>query len=646
MRGDRRARAQEAAALAGLGLFVVTLSLSPIIDYDLFLHLKTGAVILETGHVPQVDDYSALARGRPFVAHEWLAEVLFRLIERGFGRHAFPALTCLAAFVALATAASLYGTARLLGASAFLAVPMLGFVMVLAAARLVVRPHLFSYLMTAVFLLLLSARRAGRRIPPWTFLSLQVAWANLHGGFLLGPMLVGLAAIGARVEGGLASPAAGAVARPPAQPRSEALRLGLLAAALPVACLLNPYGARLLLFPFRLSGTSFMGEIYEWRPPFASAFAGTYMARYYVAWIVVGAATILGVLVAFRRRRAAPPAWAFGLLLFGALLALSLRMNRAVTDFGLATFPGLAAALTWLAGDRLARLDRPPIRLLVTLSTIAGLSGLAGWFALNGYPYRPGSVRPFGFGVIGNTPVLAADYLEANGVRGNVFNSYGAGPYLIYRLYPSIRVAMDSRNDVYGEAIYDEYKKALVDPVALGALLQHLDAVAVVLDWVGGKNLPTARLLRRVGPWVPVSFDDAALVYMRADGEARGLVDRDGYALLDPAGYRPGAFRPEDAERALREAERAVAASRGSTIARVMKIDALLALGRRDDARGEEARLLAMPPDLPYIYVFLGDLWLGSGDRETAGARYRKALDLAPGWGRALDGLRASGAAP
>jgi len=37
----------------------------------------------------------------------------------------------------------------------------------------------------------------------------------------------------------------------------------------------------------------------------------------------------------------------------------------------------------------------------------------------------------------------------------------------------------------------------------------RLEASAVVLDWVGGKN--PARLLRKVGPWMPVYFDDAVL---------------------------------------------------------------------------------------------------------------------------------------
>jgi len=145
---------------------------------------------------------------------------------------------------------------------------------------------------------------------------------------------------------------------------------------------------------------------------------------------------------------------------------------------------------------------------------------------------------------------------------------------------------------------------------------------------------------------VPGYFDDPAVVYMRADGGRRDLVARDGFALLDPAGYRPGTFRPEEAARALQEADRAVLSSRGSSISRVMKVDALLALGRRDDAFAEEMRLLATNPALPYIHIFLGDMRLAQGDRAAAAARYRQALILAPDSRRALEGLKASLAPP
>ncbi|TMQ71123.1 MAG: hypothetical protein E6K81_10890 [Candidatus Eisenbacteria bacterium] len=68
-------------AWVALGLLILAINVTPITNNDIFLHLKTGELILETGQVPVVDDYSALARGRPFAAHEWLAGVLFAIFS-------------------------------------------------------------------------------------------------------------------------------------------------------------------------------------------------------------------------------------------------------------------------------------------------------------------------------------------------------------------------------------------------------------------------------------------------------------------------------------------------------------------------------------------------------------------------------------
>src|SRR2546428_5013643 len=190
VRSGQKQGPAETTALAALALLTVALVVSPITNNDIFLHLRTGATVLATGHVPRVDDYSALARGRPFIAHEWLAGVVFRLAEIAAG---LDGPIVLKALIALLCAAALYGAARALGASPAVAVPALAFVMILAAARIMERPHIFSYVLTALFLLLLARRRAGARVPLWAFLPIQVVWANLHGGFILGPTIVALA---------------------------------------------------------------------------------------------------------------------------------------------------------------------------------------------------------------------------------------------------------------------------------------------------------------------------------------------------------------------------------------------------------------------------------------------------------------------
>ncbi len=660
--GERVGRGAEIVALLSLALLVAALTLNPITNNDVFLHLRTGAEVLRTGRVPHVDDYSALARGRPFVAHEWLSGVLFRLVELTAGLNA---LIVLKVLVALAVAAALYAAARALGERPELALPALALVMILTAARIMERPHIFSYLLAALFLLLLARRRAGRTAPLWSFVPLQVLWANLHGGFVLGPLFVGLAAAGEAIDhlwartsrtaprnraagrnerrAGKGRHAAPDTTPGPQDGRHlrEAGRLAALAAALVACCLVNPYGVELLEFPFQLTGSSFMTEIYEWQPPFRSDFAATYMMRYYVVWGALGLAVLGAALERALRRRLRPPAGAFPYLLFAVLLALSLRMQRNVTDFALGTFPGVVALAAWIV-------PRPESRKVPRslLAIALCLAALASWFTWNGYPYRASSRKESGFGVGRNIPVEASDYLEANGIAGNAFNSYGAGAYLVYRFYPAVRVAMDSRNDVYGSALYGDYLRAQVESDALARMLGRIDASFVFLEWTKEHAATTLGLLRQTGGWRLVYFDDDVEILVREDGPWTALALRDGFSVLEPSRYRPGSLAREDAVRALEEASRAARAGRGAYVARVMKENALLALGRRQEAFAEEAGILAEHPPLSYIYAYLGILRFGAADRVGAERLFRRALALNPTDPFALRGLERAGAAP
>ncbi|HKN46879.1 MAG TPA: hypothetical protein VJ144_02805, partial [Candidatus Polarisedimenticolia bacterium] len=373
---------------------------------------------------------------------------------------------------------------------------------------------------------------------------------------------------------------------------------------------------------------------------FSSEFAGTYMMREYVAWGFFGlGALALAVLRAVRRGEP-PPGGAFPCLLFAVLLALSLRMQRNVTDFGLGTFPGVAAAATWLLPGGSSRRGRRTR--LVWM--VAPLLGLAAWFAWNGYPFRPSSRRSFGLGVGRNIPVTGADYLRDNGVRGNAFNTYAAGAYLVYRFYPEVRVGMDSRNDVYGSELYREYTRALADPEALAAFLKRIDASFVFLEWTRDPVEAALESLRTIGGWRLLYLDDLVMILVRGDGPWAALAARDGYALVDPAAYRPGSIPGDKAALILEEATRAVRQSHGAFIARVMRENALMALGRRAEALDEEKRIVAADPPLHYIFTYLGILRYSAGDLPEAAALFRHALAINSRDEVAAEGLRRASA--
>src|SRR5262249_33606559 len=54
-------------------------------------------------------------------------------------------------------------------------------------------------------------------------------------------------------------------------------------------------------------------------------------------------------------------------------------------------------------------------------------------------------------------PVAATDFLAAQKLPQPIYNEYGWGGYLIWRLSPQYRVYIDGRADVYGDAFLEEF---------------------------------------------------------------------------------------------------------------------------------------------------------------------------------------------
>ena len=69
------------ACLAVVAL-AAALSIAPVSANDVWIHLETGERVLAEGSVPDKDPYSFTASDRDYVAHEWLAGVLFQLVYR------------------------------------------------------------------------------------------------------------------------------------------------------------------------------------------------------------------------------------------------------------------------------------------------------------------------------------------------------------------------------------------------------------------------------------------------------------------------------------------------------------------------------------------------------------------------------------
>ncbi|WP_207709040.1 hypothetical protein [Heliomicrobium undosum] len=75
---------EAAAMLVALGWMSLSLS-APMADPDFFWHLQAGRWILGNGQIPRTDPFSFTMNGQPWIAHEWLFEMILSAVERFFG---------------------------------------------------------------------------------------------------------------------------------------------------------------------------------------------------------------------------------------------------------------------------------------------------------------------------------------------------------------------------------------------------------------------------------------------------------------------------------------------------------------------------------------------------------------------------------
>jgi hypothetical protein len=173
-------------------IFLAALALGPRMlnmDGDLPRHLLTGRVIIETKSIPTTEPFVYPYEGRPYVSHEWLADVIFYLVHNTFG---LAGIVLLAALLLATTFTAIYSyTSSRVDAR----LPVLVLVLWGAAVtslNWVTRPHLISMCLLAIWLVWTDKAARGEKISPWIFFGTMILWSNLHGEFIAG-MLVTLA---------------------------------------------------------------------------------------------------------------------------------------------------------------------------------------------------------------------------------------------------------------------------------------------------------------------------------------------------------------------------------------------------------------------------------------------------------------------
>jgi len=526
------------AALLGLLVFT-NLSVRLLGDAGIGWHIRTGQLILSTHAIPRADPFSSTMAGQPWFAWEWLYDLLVGWLDTAAG------LNAVVLFTALIIATTFSWTFRLLlrrNTNFLLALVLVLLAASAATIHFLARPHVVSWLFTVAWFWILESSEQGCRYSDsdssapsaigvkshrvrslWLLPLLMAAWVNVHGGFLVGFVLLGIYWISA-VWQSLGSPGDrfdDVLRNIRAGKRARALAFtGLLSA---LATFVNPYGWKLHVHIYRyLSNRFLMDHIDEFQSPNFHGVAQKCFAGLPLLTLVA--------LAARRRERETRPSQ-FLVVLFAVYSGLYASRNIPVSSLLLILVmaPWLSDATARLAGGfrkKLSRrigLDSPSVASTPFLDRMHSIDR-----SLKGHVWPVAAILlacgivvhggRFGGRQLADAhfdakrfPVEAVNYLERNNVRGPVLSPDSWGGYLIYRLYPREKVVLDDRHDLYGEEFLKSYLRMMhVEPGWQEFLQEHKPACVVL-----PKDSALASILLETTGWQPIYRDDVAIVFVQ-----------------------------------------------------------------------------------------------------------------------------------
>lgn len=494
---------------AVLFLLVFIMAARTPLDTDLMWHLRAGQETLAQGSAVVVDVFSHTRYGATWVNHSWLSQPGIYLLYANGGE-----LVLSAALALLVVVAMLFLYLQMEGhplLRAFLVI----FACLVTAPVWTPRPQITSFVLLALVSYLLWLERYRNIDRLWWLVPLSILWSNLHGGYVLSLMLLGVRIAGEMVDALLA---------PGQKPLRARLRLvaklssiGLLGFLLAA---INPNGTAMWLIPFQTVGMGFaQAHIPEWfSPDFHSLVEQPFL------WLLLALLATWGL----SQRRV--DGYTLVSVIFFAGMALISR--RHIGPFGIVAVPALSRALIGLseayaapiqrisqalqarfpaspASQRLARPVPPRLRLVLN-GFILLLLGLAAAVKLV-YANAPELVET---GKAAVFPVGAVQFLAERGLEGQLFNDYNWGGYLLYEA-PQLLVFVDGRTDLFGDALLFEYGRMMTAGEGWEALLEKY-AIGTLL-------IPPDSILSRVidarGGWELAYRDETAVVYFKAGGE-------------------------------------------------------------------------------------------------------------------------------
>lgn len=474
------------ATLVVMALCVVppAIAMRPVLDLDVWWHLRAGEWIAAHRTLPTTDPFSSFGAGRSWVAYHWLFDVAVHAAHAAAGLAGVAGLTVALGFAVTLALLRLVRRFQpdLFSSSMLTALGLVAMAPLLAQPR----PWLVNILLLVLQVTaLLDVRRTGDPRPLALLPLLYLVWANVNIQFVYGLFVLGLAALEPVIERLLG------IQRDEQLPLRPVL---LTFGGCLLATLVGPYHVQVYtpVIEHALLSNPFL-YISETQAPRFRALPD---------WAALG--LLLAAVLALGRRRA-PSIFVGALLAVGA--ALFFRSARDV-------WVCVIASVTVVAMYGPRRMDVPGARIGARRGAVIAAAAAAVSLSIGAARLSGGRLDA---AVAARFPVAAAAFVERRGLEGPLYNHLDWGGFLIWRL-PALPVSMDGRTALHGD-------ERILRSVATwnGArgwdTDEELTRARVV---IGASNAALVSLLR-LDPRFQLAYeDDVATVFVRREPRAAG----------------------------------------------------------------------------------------------------------------------------
>jgi hypothetical protein len=500
-------------------IFVLISLILPFHDPDFYWHIKTGEYLFSAQSLPTTDIFSFTQEGQPWVLHEWLSQSILFWVYSSFG---FPGLRILTGLLFTLTFYIINRLSYSLSANLFHSTMVTGIFLIYSLPNCSPRPQLFTFLFLAIFLYILLRLKYMNEKRRLILLPLiMVIWANAHGGYLIGIVLVGIFWLTEMVRCFFYKTAG--------ETCSATFRvLSMTLVATLIASLLTPYTYELWIYPFEVMGMEASKSfITEWQSP---DFHGLLYQAYLAVIMIYGA-----ILIYSSRKPDLTE-----LVLSGSFIFLGFLATRNIPLTVIVIAPLFALFARYLdfprPGLEQAAVAHGPSHSATSLNeetysrkeTTETQSGTGGWILLLLCVIAAFTIHTYQkqqdpeIELNKTLPVAAVEFIKNNNISGRMLNNYNYGGYLIYEFYPDQKVFIDGRADMYGDEFIREYINIYHGGTQWKELLDKYSIDYALV----GKNAPISQLLNLSNDFVLIHDDRDHALYIKKSPQYRHIIDQ------------------------------------------------------------------------------------------------------------------------